>query len=75
MTVEAYLKINKEDLSTVKTNVIPYQLEKDGPECGTVKKIIGEVQEGVFKCLVVVYPEHENTVLEAMRVEAERLKG
>jgi len=75
MTVEAYLRINKEDLSTVKTNIIPYQLEKDGPICGTVEKIIEEVQKGVFKCLIVVYPEHENTVLEAMRVEAARLKG
>ena len=75
MTVEAYLKINKEELSTVKTNIIPYQLKKNGPICGTVKEIKEEVQKGVFKCLVAVYPEHEKTVLEVMRVELNRLKG
>ncbi len=75
MTIYAFLKIDISLLSTTKTNVIPYTLGDDPTVLGTVAKIIEEVQPNIFKCLIKVLPQHELTILDAIKAEEDKLKG
>lgn len=74
MTIYAYLKIDISLLSTRKTNVIPFTMGADPTILGSVAEILEEVMPGQFRCLVKVLPEHELTVILAMKAEEDKLK-
>jgi len=75
MTVEIYMKIPKEKLSTYKTNLIEAYLSPTGDPIGQVVKVKDEAVEGVYRCDVLIYHNHGKEVLEAMSAESTRLSN
>ncbi len=75
MIIQAYLKIQKERLSTVKTNRIPFYLDPKGPICGYVSKIHEEISDCIFRCDISVSPDKEQVIIAAMASEKNKLEG
>ena len=73
MTVEIYMQIPLEKLSTYKTNLIEAHLIQNGPPIGQVIKVKDQAGEGIYRCDVLIYKNHEKDVLAAMSTEAKRL--
>ena len=73
MTVEIYMQIPEEKLSTYKTNLIEAYLTPQGNPIGQVVKVKDQAGEGIYCCDVLIYRNHEKAVLEAMSTEAKRL--
>jgi len=75
MTIEMFMKIPVDQLSNFKTNLIYAYLNQFSDPIGQVVKVKDEAGEGIYRCDVFVYQNHEKEVLEAMAKEVGRLSN
>lgn len=77
MTVDVILHIPVDQLSTYKKNKVVAYLGKR--PMGEVEKVIEQVHrigmKDIYNCSVLVYPEMEKDVLQAMSDEAKKLSN
>lgn len=69
-----WLKLDRDALSTKKTNIIPVTLPDHGI-IGNVSRIVSEDAPGQYKCEVNVYPSKVDIVLSSMNKEKNKLEG
>ncbi|MDA3812361.1 MAG: hypothetical protein PF518_18750 [Spirochaetaceae bacterium] len=69
MIIQAWLSIDKKELSQVKTNIIYFSLPGSEDICGQVVKVHEESNPGIFRCDIKIYKEKINKVLKAMNKE------
>jgi len=74
MIIQAWVKINKEELSD-RANIIYFSLPDSEEICGQVVKIHEETSRNVYRCDIKIYKDSISSVLKSMSKERMKLEN